>query len=104
MKKDPAAAPVEKGGEAQGADLSPADDGRQAGAGPDTLGAWSRIIRPLKKGKGHVIMDLCTPAGHLESLVVSRSSSGDTGGYKAARKATWGGLWPYTPSSSLVSV
>lgn len=49
----------------------------------------ARIIRHPRKFKGHVNLELCTPAG-LQRLTVSRKQ-GDV--YKRARKAEWGFAW-----------
>ena len=59
-------------------------------------GQWARIIRHPRKNKKHVILDVCTPQGTLERRVVSkaRTTWRFPGAYRAARKATWGGLWP----------
>ncbi|KAK4495055.1 hypothetical protein PRZ48_013382 [Zasmidium cellare] len=50
-----------------------------------------RLILPPIKRKGHVILDLCTPAGTLERWTVPRSFSRQA--YRDARKASWGDLW-----------
>lgn len=50
-----------------------------------------RMILPPLKRKGHVILDLCTPAGTLERWTVPRSFSRQA--YRDARKASWGDLW-----------
>lgn len=69
--------------------------------------AWSRIIRPPRKRGKHVVLDLCS-AGQREGVtdhsrgvllrqVLSRSErDGLLGpmGYRLARKARWGDLWP----------
>lgn len=52
--------------------------------------AMSRIIRHPLKRSGHVILDLCTGAGSLERIVVSRR---DREAYRKARGAKWGDLW-----------
>ncbi|KAJ5920816.1 hypothetical protein N7466_009142 [Penicillium verhagenii] len=48
------------------------------------------IYAPLKR-RGHVIFDLCTPAGNIERWTVPRSYSRQA--YRDARKSTWGDLW-----------
>lgn len=48
------------------------------------------IYQPMKR-KGHVILDLCTPAGQIERWTVPRSFSKQA--YKDARKSSWGDLW-----------
>ncbi|KAF2170424.1 hypothetical protein M409DRAFT_51468 [Zasmidium cellare ATCC 36951] len=50
-----------------------------------------RLVLPPLKRKGHVILDLCTPAGTLERWTVPRSFSRQA--YRDARKASWGDLW-----------
>lgn len=50
-----------------------------------------RIILPPIKPQGHVILDVCTPAGKLERWTVPRSFSRQA--YRDARKAQWGDLW-----------
>ncbi|KAL1959829.1 hypothetical protein VTO42DRAFT_974 [Malbranchea cinnamomea] len=50
-----------------------------------------RIISPPLKRKGHVIMDVCTPAGKMERWTVPRSFSKQA--YRDARKSNWGDLW-----------
>lgn len=57
---------------------------------------WGRLIRNPKKKKGHVHLDLCTPAGELERVMVAKRATRTLPGkYMAARKAQWGGLWPF---------
>lgn len=56
----------------------------------NTLSLPRAIYPPLKR-KGHVIMDLCTPAGEIERWTVPRSFSRQA--YKDARKSRWGDLW-----------
>ncbi|KAF7160001.1 hypothetical protein CNMCM5623_005547 [Aspergillus felis] len=48
------------------------------------------VYTPMKR-RGHVIFDLCTPAGKIERWTVPRSYSKQA--YKDARKARWGDLW-----------
>lgn len=55
---------------------------------------WARVISPGLKRGGHVIVDLCTPAGTVERRVIGRSKVG-AAGYKHARTSRWGDLWPY---------
>ena len=45
---------------------------------------------PLKR-RGHVILDLCTPAGNLERWTVPKSFSKRA--FRDARKSSWGDLW-----------
>jgi ribosomal protein RSM22 (predicted rRNA methylase) len=48
------------------------------------------ILPPLKR-RGHVTLDLCTPAGKLERWTVPKSFSRTA--YRDARKSKWGDLW-----------
>ncbi|XMA15088.1 hypothetical protein WAI453_007879 [Rhynchosporium graminicola] len=50
-----------------------------------------RIILPSLKRRGHVTLDLCTPAGKLERWTVPKSFS--RAAYRDARKSSWGDLW-----------
>ena len=50
-----------------------------------------RAIYPPMKRRGHVILDLCTPAGKIERWTVPRSYSRQA--YRDARKSNWGDLW-----------
>lgn len=50
-----------------------------------------RAVFPPLKRQGHVIMDLCTPAGKIERWTVPRSFSRQA--YRDARKSHWGDLW-----------
>lgn len=58
--------------------------------GPDPLSLPRNILQPIKR-HGHVILDLCTPAGTLERWTVPKSFSKQA--YRDARKAQWGDLW-----------
>jgi ribosomal protein RSM22 (predicted rRNA methylase) len=48
------------------------------------------ILSPIKR-QGHVILDVCTPAGKIERWTVPRSFSRQA--YRDARKSDWGDLW-----------
>ncbi|KAJ5861489.1 Ribosomal protein Rsm22 bacterial-type [Penicillium soppii] len=50
-----------------------------------------RAVFPPMKRRGHVILDLCTPAGKIERWTVPRSYSRQA--YRDARKSYWGDLW-----------
>ncbi|KAF1964662.1 hypothetical protein BU23DRAFT_520799, partial [Bimuria novae-zelandiae CBS 107.79] len=76
-KPDPGA---EEGAEL---DLSTAED-----VNPLTL---PRLILPALKRRGHIILDVCTPAATLERWTVPRSFSRQA--FRDARKARWGDLW-----------
>lgn len=53
--------------------------------------ALPRTIMPPLKRHGHVILDVCTPAGQLERWTVPKSRGKQS--YHDARKAQWGDLW-----------
>lgn len=53
--------------------------------------ALPRAVYPPLKRRGHVIFDLCTPAGKIERWTVPRSFSRQA--YRDARKSSWGDLW-----------
>lgn len=57
---------------------------------PSTLSLPRQIMPPLKR-RGHVILDMCTPASTLERWTVPRSFSKRA--FRDARKSTWGDLW-----------
>ncbi|KAI9819149.1 MAG: 37S ribosomal protein S22 [Pycnora praestabilis] len=56
----------------------------------NTLSLPRSILPPLKR-RGHVTLDLCTPAGQIERWTVPRSFSKQA--YRDARKSQWGDLW-----------
>ncbi|KAL9607276.1 MAG: hypothetical protein Q9167_007798 [Letrouitia subvulpina] len=56
----------------------------------DPLGFPRNVLPPIKRS-GHIILDLCTPAGKLERWIVPRSFGKQA--YLDARKAKWGDLW-----------
>ncbi|KAI9822198.1 MAG: 37S ribosomal protein S22 [Phylliscum demangeonii] len=58
----------------------------------NTLSLPRAILPPLKRS-GHVILDVCTPAGQLERWTVPRSFGKEA--YRDARKSRWGDLWPW---------
>lgn len=60
------------------------------GAGASTLSLPRAILPPIKS-RGHVILDLCTPAGKIERWTVPKSFSKQA--YRDARKSKWGDLW-----------
>jgi ribosomal protein RSM22 (predicted rRNA methylase) len=64
--------------------------GDAEGEAPDPLSLPRNILTPLKR-RGHVTLDLCTPAGQIERWVVPKSFSKQA--YHDARKAVWGDLW-----------
>lgn len=56
----------------------------------NTLSLPRTVLSPLKR-RGHVILDLCTPAGKIERWTVTRAVSRQA--YHDARKSSWGDLW-----------
>ncbi|KOS21252.1 37S ribosomal protein S22 [Escovopsis weberi] len=50
-----------------------------------------RVILPPLKRKGHVTLDVCTPAGEIERWTVPKSFGKQA--YHDARKARWGDIW-----------
>ncbi|KAK4609417.1 putative S-adenosyl-L-methionine-dependent RNA methyltransferase RSM22, mitochondrial [Fulvia fulva] len=65
---------------------------------PHSLSLPRTILPPIKR-KGHVILDLCTPAGKLERWTVPRSFSKQA--YRDARKSQWGDLWAMGAKTSI---
>lgn len=59
-------------------------------ASVSTLSLPRAILSPIKR-RGHVILDLCTPAGRIERWTVPKSYSKQA--YRDARKSKWGDLW-----------
>ncbi|KAH8908055.1 hypothetical protein BR93DRAFT_870953, partial [Coniochaeta sp. PMI_546] len=57
---------------------------------PHPLSLPRNILPPLKR-RGHVTLDLCTPAGAIERWTIPKSFSRQA--YHDARKARWGDLW-----------
>ncbi|KAF2625991.1 hypothetical protein BU25DRAFT_449693, partial [Macroventuria anomochaeta] len=53
--------------------------------------ALPRLILPALKRRGHIILDVCTPAGTLERWTVPRSFSKQA--FRDAKKSRWGDLW-----------
>ncbi|KAI9846737.1 MAG: 37S ribosomal protein S22 [Thelocarpon superellum] len=68
-------------------DISPRDSEK---ADIHSLSLPRSILPPLKR-RGHVTLDLCTPAGRIERWTVPRSFSKQA--YHDARKSKWGDLW-----------
>src|SRR5436190_10061487 len=56
------------------------------------------ILSPMKR-QGHVILDVCTPAGKIERWTVPRSFSRQA--YRDARKSDWGDLWALGAKTSV---
>lgn len=74
---------------------------------PDTPGALRRfafglpraVMQPLKR-HGHVILDVCTPAGTLERWTVPKSFG--RAAFRDARKSRWGDLWALGAKTKVV--
>ena len=61
---------------------------------PDSLPSlrdMPRLVYPPLKRRGHVTLDVCTPAGNIERWTVPKSYSRQA--YRDARKSSWGDLW-----------
>ncbi|TDZ32644.1 putative S-adenosyl-L-methionine-dependent RNA methyltransferase RSM22 [Colletotrichum spinosum] len=57
---------------------------------PDMLSLPRQILPPIKR-RGHVTLDVCTPAASIERWTIPKSFSKQA--YHDARKAKWGDLW-----------
>jgi ribosomal protein RSM22 (predicted rRNA methylase) len=66
------------------------EDEMQTAADVNTL-TLPRLLLPALKRRGHIILDVCTPAGKLERWTVPRSFSKQA--FRDARKVRWGDLW-----------
>ena len=55
-----------------------------------TLSLPRAVLPPIKR-RGHIILDLCTPAGRIERWTVPKSFGRQA--YRDARKSSWGDLW-----------
>ena len=56
-------------------------------------GGWGRLVRPPRKRKGHVLLDLCMPSGDVVSEAISSAVVSQLA-YRRARKAKQGRIWP----------
>jgi len=65
---------------------------------PHTLSLPRTVLHPIKR-RGHVILDLCTPAGRIERWTVPKSFSMQA--YRDARKSQWGDLWALGAKTSI---
>lgn len=74
-------------------DQSSASEDPNIGNASKTINPLSfpRAILPPIKRRGHVTLDLCTPAGKIERWTVPKSFSKQA--YRDARKSKWGDLW-----------
>ena len=55
---------------------------------------WPRVVMPAIKAGGHTLMDVCSPNGQFERLMVSKSKPHQFG-FRFSRKIMWGDLWRY---------
>ena len=78
------------------AEPPPSDEALAAAVAAASTG-WSRLVRPPNKRSGHVILELCTPAGSLQQFTVAASHGQllGPGSYRMARKSRWGDSWPH---------
>ncbi|KAI3056051.1 hypothetical protein CBS147352_2646 [Aspergillus niger] len=76
--------------EAVASETQPTPTEQQETGGVNFLSLPRIVYQPMKR-RGHVIFDLCTPAGKIERWTVPRSFSRQA--YKDARKSQWGDLW-----------
>lgn len=69
---------------------------------PDDINplALPRLILPALKRRGHIILDVCTPAATLERWTVPRSFSPQA--FRDARKSRWGDLWALGAKTRIV--
>ncbi|KAI9172293.1 putative S-adenosyl-L-methionine-dependent RNA methyltransferase RSM22 [Paramyrothecium foliicola] len=65
--------------------------GYEKAAEEPAMQSLPRMVLPPLKRKGHVTIDLCTPAGKIERWTVPKSFSKLA--YHDARKSRWGDLW-----------
>lgn len=86
-------------GDADGEILPPAPDtttnthisaSADSDAPPNPLTLPRTLLPPLKR-RGHVVLDVCTPAGAVERWTIPKSWGRQA--YRDARKARWGDLW-----------
>ncbi|OJI82112.1 hypothetical protein ASPTUDRAFT_175734 [Aspergillus tubingensis CBS 134.48] len=77
--------------EAVASETQPTPPTEQQETGGVNFLSLPRIVYQPMKRRGHVIFDLCTPAGKIERWTVPRSFSRQA--YKDARKSQWGDLW-----------
>lgn len=82
-----------QGPQATAAALTGYEDAPEGSSGkpsPHMLSLPRTVLPPIKR-RGHVILDLCTPAGRIERWTVPKSFSRQA--YRDARKSSWGDLW-----------
>ena len=70
---------------------TPEETNAAAAAGAAREG-WSRILRPPRKRRGHVLIDLCQPSGEAVSGFISQSKA-DPWHYRYARRSRQGDTW-----------
>jgi ribosomal protein RSM22 (predicted rRNA methylase) len=69
----------------------------ETGLAPHPLSLPRTILSPLKR-KGHILLDVCTPAGTYERWLVNKRNGKQV--FRDARKAKWGDLWALGARSS----
>ena len=70
-------------------------EGLFQGLATDALNIYGRAVLPPRKRKSHVILDLCTNRGELETLTITKKYNRIVPLlYRRSRKLKWGGLWP----------
>lgn len=55
--------------------------------------SWPRLLAPVMKRSGHVVMDACTAEGNVQRWRVAKSHGKQE--YYDARKLNWGDLYPH---------
>ena len=58
--------------------------------------SYARILSAPRLRKSHLLLDLCTPEGQIETRTIGKSK-GLAGGYPQGQNARWGDLWQYPP-------
>lgn len=55
--------------------------------------SWPRLITPPLKKNKHVVMDVCSPEGEIQRMIIPKSQGKIP--YRDARKSAWGDLFPH---------
>lgn len=55
---------------------------------------WNRILSPIKKRGGHIIIEQCNAEGDLTEITVARSHN-EENRYKISKKLKWGDQYPF---------
>ncbi|KAM3586768.1 37S ribosomal protein S22 [Umbelopsis sp. WA50703] len=56
--------------------------------------SWPRLITPPLKKSKHVVMDVCSPEGEIQRMIIPKSQGKIP--YRDARKSAWGDLFPHS--------